>query len=103
MPAQLVAMYNPPADPTAFEQYYHGTHIPLAKQIPGLRSYTINKGPISAGDATSPYYLIAILEFDSLEAIGAGVASPEGQAAVADVPNFASAGVTIVTYETTTV
>jgi uncharacterized protein (TIGR02118 family) len=103
MAAQLVAMYNPPVDPTAFEQYYHGTHIPLAKRIPGLRSYTINKGPISAGDATSPYYLIATLEFDSLEAIGAGIASPEGQAAVADVPNFATGGVTIVTYETTTV
>jgi uncharacterized protein (TIGR02118 family) len=46
---------------------------------------------------------VAILEFDSIEALGAAAASPEGQAAAADVPNFGMAGVTLLTYETTTV
>jgi uncharacterized protein (TIGR02118 family) len=96
-------MYAPPADPAAFDAYYLGTHVPLAKRMPGLRTYTINKGPISAGAATSPYYLVAILEFDSIEALGAAAASPEGQAALADTPNFAMAGITVLTYETTTV
>jgi uncharacterized protein (TIGR02118 family) len=91
-----------PADPTAFEQYYRGTHIPIAKRMPGLRSYVINRGPLaSAGGA--PYYLVAVLSFDSMDAIQAAMSSPEGQATLADVPNFATGGVTIVMYETETV
>jgi uncharacterized protein (TIGR02118 family) len=42
-----------------------------------------------------PYYLIAELSFASQEAMGAALASPEAQAATADVPNFATGGVTI--------
>jgi hypothetical protein len=38
-----------------------------------------------------------------MEAIGAAVASPEGQAAVADIPNFATGGATVLTYETESV
>jgi uncharacterized protein (TIGR02118 family) len=100
--AQVLELYNVPADPTAFEQYYHGTHIPIAKRMPGLRSYVINKGPLaSVGGA--PYYLVAVLSFDSMDAIQAAMRSPEGQAMLADVPNFATGGVTIVMYETETV
>jgi uncharacterized protein (TIGR02118 family) len=100
--AQVLELYNVPADPTAFEQYYRGTHIPIAKRIPGLRSYVINKGPLaSAGGA--PYYLVAVLSFDSMDAIQAAMRSLEGQAMLADVPNFATGGVTIVMYETETV
>ncbi len=100
--AQLLVLYNAPADPAAFEQYYHQTHIPLANKIPGLRKYTINKGPVQALAGTAPH-LIATLEFDSLADIQAALASPEGQAAAADLPNFASAGVTLLIYDTTTV
>jgi hypothetical protein len=38
-----------------------------------------------------------------MAALGAAAASPEGQAASADVPNFGMAGVTVLTYETMTV
>ncbi len=100
MAAQLLVMYGQPADPTAFEQYYRGTHVPIAKRIPGLRSYKINKGPIATPVGKAPYYLVAVLDFDSMEAIAAGMGSPEGQAAGADVPNFATGGATMVMYET---
>jgi uncharacterized protein (TIGR02118 family) len=98
--AQVLALYNMPIDPTAFEQYYHGTHIPLAKRMPGLRSYVINKGPLASGDGSSAYYLVALLSFDSMDTLQAAIASPDGQAIVADLPNFATGGVTILTYET---
>jgi uncharacterized protein (TIGR02118 family) len=101
MSAQLVVLYNTPADPTASEQYYQGTHVPIAKRIPGLRSYTINKGPIAAPAGASPYFLIATLTFDSLDALQAALGSPEGAAAAADVPNFATGGVTMLMCETT--
>jgi uncharacterized protein (TIGR02118 family) len=103
MAAQLLALYGAPTDPAAFEAHYFGTHVPLAKKMPGLRSYTVNKGALSAGDGKPPYFLLAILEFDSMEALGAAAGSPEGQAAVADVPTFATGGCTILTYETQTV
>jgi uncharacterized protein (TIGR02118 family) len=41
------------------------------------------------------YYLIAELSYASQEVFGAAMESPEGQAAGADVPNFATGGVTM--------
>jgi len=57
-------------------------------------------GPLATGDGSqAPYYLVAELDFDSLEAIAAGLQTPEGAATVADLANFAQAGVQIVFYE----
>lgn len=90
--ADLVVLYKTPTDPAAFDKYYYGTHIPLAKKLPGLRKYTVTKGPVATPAGPSPLYLIAILSFDSMAAIGAAFASPEGKAAAADVPKFATGG-----------
>ena len=97
--AQLLVLYNTPADPAAFDRYYQQKHIPLARQIPGLRSYLISNGPVQALAGSAPH-LVAILSFDSMAAISAALASPEGQAAAADLPNFASGGVTLLTCDT---
>ncbi|HEV3206822.1 MAG TPA: EthD family reductase [Terriglobales bacterium] len=97
--AQLLVLYNPPADPAAFDRYYHQTHIPLAQKIPGLRSYVISNGPVQALAGIAPH-LIAILSFDSLAALNAVLASPQGQAATADLSNFASAGATLLIHDT---
>ena len=35
--AALVAIYKKPADVEAFETHYFGTHIPLAKTMPGFQ------------------------------------------------------------------
>jgi uncharacterized protein (TIGR02118 family) len=78
--AQVLVLYNTPADPAAFERYYHQTHIPLAQKIPGLRSYVISNGPVQALAGIAPH-LVAILHFDSLADLNAALASPEGQAA----------------------
>jgi uncharacterized protein (TIGR02118 family) len=100
MAAQLVVLYNQPTDPAAFEAYYIGTHVPIAKRIPGLRKYTINRGPLAIVAGDLPLFLVATLEFDDMGAIGAAFASPEGQAAAADVAIFATGGVTMLRYET---
>ncbi len=100
MAAHILALYNTPADTTHFEQYYHGTHIPLAKGMPGLRSFTISKGALGGAAGDAPYYFVADLAFDSMAAIQAALASPEGQATVADVPKFATSGMTLMMYET---
>lgn len=71
----------------------------IAVKIPGLRGYTKFKPATLDPSVQSPYYLIALLYFDNMEAIAAGFQSPEGQATAADLPNFASGGVTLVVGE----
>jgi len=97
--AQLLVLYNTPADPAAFDRYYRDTHIPLARKIPGLRSYLISAGPVQALAGTAPY-LVAELTFDSMVDVGTALASPEGQTAAADLPNFASGGATLLIFDT---
>lgn len=91
--AELVVLYKTPTDPAAFDKYYAETHIPLAKKLPGLKKYTVSKGPVATPAGPSQYHLIATLSFDSLADIQTAFGSPEGKAAAADVPKFASGGV----------
>jgi uncharacterized protein (TIGR02118 family) len=92
---RLLVLYGHPKDPEAFDRYYNEIHIPLAKRMQGLKKWTIGKVLGSPGGA-SEYYFIADLYADSREAIEAILATPEGQAAVEDVPKFASGGVMFV-------
>ena len=91
--ACVIAMYKTPVDPAAFDRYYYETHVPIAKTIAGLRRYDVTAGPVSTPAGPAPYHLIATLTFDSLAAIQAARASPEGPATTADLPNFATGGV----------
>jgi uncharacterized protein (TIGR02118 family) len=97
--AKLVALYNPPADPAAFDAYYESRHIALAKTIPGLRAVQISTGPVMTPAGPAPYHLVGLLSFDSMQALQAGLASAEGQATAADLANFASGGVTLLVFE----
>jgi uncharacterized protein (TIGR02118 family) len=90
--AKLLVLYKTPKDPGAFDVYYEGTHIPKAKKIPGLRKYEVSRGPVLTPTGPSPIHLLATLHFDSLAAIQAAFASPEGRAAGADVAVFATGG-----------
>ena len=80
----LTVCYGHPADPAAFDSYYASTHRPLAEKIPGLASFTARHCD-SLDGSQPPYYLLAELSFASQEAMNAALASPEGQAAAADV------------------
>ena len=91
---RALALYGRPSDPAAFDRYYQETHIPKARRIPGLRRYTISAAP-QAVEGESPYHLVAELDFDDLEAFQGAMSTPEGQATVNDLANFATGGVTI--------
>jgi uncharacterized protein (TIGR02118 family) len=98
--AKLIVMYRTPADPAAFDARYFGTHVPIAKKIPGLRSYEVNDGGVGTPAGPAGFHLVAILTFDSMADIEAGMASPEGQAAAADLANFAQAGAELMFFDT---
>ncbi len=91
---RLTVLYGHPDDPDAFDRYYREVHIPLARKMQGLRGWTIGKCQAAGEDERPPYYMIVGLFAESREALEAILASPEGQATVADVPKFATGGVT---------
>lgn len=101
--AKLIAHYHQPADPQAFDRYYADIHAPLAKTLPGLRSYEISVGGVGTPQGASSYHLTAILSFDSVAAIQAALASPAGQATAADLGNFAQAGVELLVFDSQTI
>jgi len=97
--AKLVALYKKPADTAAFNSHYFSKQVPLAKAIAGVRRYGVSVGPVAALHGESPFHLVAVLDFDSMAAIQQALASPEGIAAAADLPNFAQAGVDILIFD----
>lgn len=92
MTARLIVMYRTPKNPVDFNRYYFEKHVPLAKKIPGLRKYEVSDGGVASPGGASDIHLIATLHFDDVVAIGKAFASPEGQAAAADVQIFATGG-----------
>jgi uncharacterized protein (TIGR02118 family) len=92
---KVTVLYGHPTDPAVFERYDHQVHMPLATKLPNLLRYetaVILPNP----DGSKPaYYRSFEAWYDSPEVMQASMASPEGQATVGDLANFASGGVTI--------
>jgi uncharacterized protein (TIGR02118 family) len=88
---KLMILWNTPEDPVAFERYYRDVHIPLAKQMPGLRRYTIGRH-MTALRGGEPSYWIAELEWDSMDALQKALQSPQGQATAQDADKVARVG-----------
>jgi uncharacterized protein (TIGR02118 family) len=101
--ATLVVLYKTPKDAAAFDKYYVEKHIPMAKRIPGLRKYEVSTGAVAAPAGTSGVHLVATLHFDDMAAIERAFASPEGQAAGADVATFATGGADMLMFDSRTV
>ena len=80
--ARFVVMYDTPSDIEAFERHYREVHIPLANQLPGQRRYTVSH------DATpvigEPYHLVAMLDWDDMESLGAALDSEAGNKTAED-------------------
>jgi len=92
MMAQLVAIHAIPADAETYRRHYFETHVPLVQRLPGLRKYQVSDGPVGVPGAGPPAFLVAVMHFKDLASISRALASPEGKAAAADMPNFAAEG-----------
>ncbi len=90
---RLTVLYGHPENAAEFDRYYHAVHIPIAKRMKGLKGWTIGKCA-GAGGEKPPYYMIVGLYAESRAALEAILDSPEGQATIADLPNFATGGAT---------
>ena len=74
--------------PEEFARYTQDQHLPLVTKLPGLRRLVVNRVLPDPNGAPSVYDAVAEDWFDDLAAMGAAFASPEGQAVLADAPNF---------------
>ena len=79
----------------AFRSWVLDEHIVLARELPGLRSYSVSI--VEAED--SPYDCVNEMYFDDEEARAAAFASEAGKAAGADAAAHASERVHLVTTE----
>jgi len=82
---KLTVLYDQPEDAAAFEKYYQETHVPGGAKLPNLIRFETNK----AVGEQPPYYRTADLYYDDMASLQACLGSPIGQAAVADLDNFA--------------
>jgi uncharacterized protein (TIGR02118 family) len=98
--AMVLVLYKKPKSAEAFDKHYASVHIPLAKKIPGLKAYDISNGPVSSPAGASDVHLVAMLHFDSMDSLKAGMGSAEGKAAAGDLPNFADGGAELYIYDT---
>lgn len=73
--------------PEEFERHLRERHLPLVARMPGLRRLTV--GPVLPDPNGPPAWdAVAEDEFDDPAAVGAALASPAGQAVVADAATF---------------
>jgi len=89
---RLTVLYGHPEDPAAFDRYYREAHIPIARRMRGLKGWTIGKCQAAVPGERPPYYMIVGLYTNTRAEMEAILNSPEGQATIADVPNFATGG-----------
>jgi uncharacterized protein (TIGR02118 family) len=82
--AQMIVIYKMPKNPAGFDRYYFEVHVPLTRQLPGLRKLEMNRGPIISLYGASDVHLVATLRFDSLCDINAAFMSECGRACAAD-------------------
>ena len=93
---KLIALYKTPSDPAAFMDHYRETHLPLVQRIPGLvkAELTLVERTLMGEPGN---YLLAEMYFADAESFKAAMKSPENAATGADLADFASGLVTVMT------
>ena len=93
---KVTVLYHHPENPDAFESYYHDTHLPIAAKMKGVERLELTKFESGPDGGKPAFYRMAELYFTGDDQLQATLGSPEGEATVADIPVFATGGVTMV-------
>jgi uncharacterized protein (TIGR02118 family) len=96
---KVIVLYAQPSDPAAFEEHYANTHLPLAAKMPNVRRFEASRVVATPDGSEPPYYRIAELWYDSHEDLQGSTGSSEGSTTLADIPNFATGGATVLISE----
>ena len=93
---KVTVLYSHPTSPNEFEKYYGGTHLPLAAKMKGMARLELTKFMAGPDGGKPVFYRMGELYFTTQAQMEQTLGSPEGQATVADLSNFATGGVMIV-------
>lgn len=93
---KLTVLYKHPKNAEAFEIYYKEKHLPLASTMEGVSKLEVTKLLGTPDGQKADYYRMAEMYFTSVEQMQETMASPEGQATVNDLSNFATGGVNVI-------
>ncbi|MBW3613416.1 MAG: EthD family reductase, partial [Chloroflexi bacterium] len=63
---RLIALYNAPAEPDAFDAHYRDVHVPILNRYPNLRDIRLSS-PQGVAGQPPPWYLMAEIIFDTDE------------------------------------
>ena len=88
---RLIALFNRPEDPSAFDAHYRDVHAPIVRRYPGLRDLRLSRLTDVARE--TGFYLMAEMVFDDRAALDEALASDAGRESGRDLRNFAAAGV----------
>ena len=91
---RLIALYNMPENPAAFDAHYRDVHAPIVGRYPNIRDVRLTK-PIGVAGREAPYHLMAEMFFDSVADLETALMSEAGAASAKDLRNFATAGVSL--------
>jgi uncharacterized protein (TIGR02118 family) len=100
---KFLVIYEQPTNPAEFVRHYFDVHIPLAKQLPGLRSYSVSRN-LKPVRGELPH-MVGELQWDDLLSLQRDFASELGRKCAADVDTLAKmcGGVRSVIFESETV
>lgn len=93
-PVRTIALFSrkPGMSFSEFCAYWREQHAPLAAEVPGVIRYVqrhiVPQGDLSEPDNAFGIDGIAVLDYESAEAMETGWASEAGQRALADIENF---------------
>jgi uncharacterized protein (TIGR02118 family) len=91
---RLIALYNVPDDPDAFDVHYRDVHSGIVARYPNIRDVRLTK-PVGVAGRPAPFHLMAEMTFDSAADLDAALMSEAGAESARDLRNFAGAGVTL--------
>ena len=92
---RITSLHGEPSDREQFDHYYRSVHTPMVQRIPGVRNIRFGRILDTVDGEPPPYYLVSDVYFDDRASFEAAMQSPQMKQAIADVPNFATGGVTI--------
>lgn len=94
---KLIALYKDPPNPEHFRNHYENVHIPLLRKMPGVvrMNYSFDvKNP--AGEKA--YFCVFECYFRNADDMVNGLYTPEGEAVLADLQNYATGEYEIINF-----
>jgi uncharacterized protein (TIGR02118 family) len=98
MTAKILVLFGKPTDPVLFDKQYWEEHVPMARKMPGLKKFTVNRVVPPPG-REAPYYQVVEMEFENMEALKKATKSPQSQESTQHASKMATGGMTFLYVE----